>query len=304
MKKNMLIGLTICAVMTATSLTALAADSEPVLIAPAPATDEIVLGTPKITVDGEDIDFSKNNLSQYIFETNGNVMVPLRAVAEKMGFKVDWDGERQAVTVGNNDWETVIYIGKDSYVGVSKIAIGMTAPQSYGAAPQLVEDTTFVPAKMFEIMDYSFDSVGQFVNFRKITADENNVQIPNPFIPYENIDAAKKALSFNPSVPTVLPEGYNIDEITVMDNNFLQIVYKNDKDETIRYRIAKSSEDISGDYNTYANEKRVTIGNYEVTVRGNENISGAIWSSDDISYSILSDKELSEKEINNIIQSL
>lgn len=282
MKKNMLIGLTICAVMTATSLTALAADSEPVLIAPAPATDEIVLGTPKITVDGEDIDFSKNNLSQYIFETNGNVMVPLRAVAEKMGFKVDWDGERQAVTVGNNDWETVIYIGKDSYVGVSKIAIGMTAPQSYGAAPQLVEDTTFVPAKMFEIMDYSFDSVGQFVNFRKITADENNVQIPNPFIPYENIDAAKKALSFNPSVPTVLPEGYNIDEITVMDNNFLQIVYKNDKDETIRYRIAKSSEDISGDYNTYANEKRVTIGNYEVTVRGNENISGAIWSSDDI----------------------
>ena len=175
MKKNMLIGLTICAVMTATSLTALAADSEPVLIAPAPATDEIVLGTPKITVDGEDIDFSKNNLSQYIFETNGNVMVPLRAVAEKMGFKVDWDGERQAVTVGNNDWETVIYIGKDSYVGVSKIAIGMTAPQSYGAAPQLVEDTTFVPAKMFEIMDYSFDSVGQFVNFRKITADENNV---------------------------------------------------------------------------------------------------------------------------------
>ena len=111
-------------------------------------------------------------------------------------------------------------------------------------------------------------------------------------------------MSFNPSVPTVLPEGYNIDEITVMDNNFLQIVYKNDKDETIRYRIAKSSEDISGDYNTYANEKRVTIGNYEVTVRGNENISGAIWSSDDISYSILSDKELSEKEINNIIQSL
>lgn len=26
-------------------------------------------------------------------------MVPLRAIAEKMGYKVDWDGEKQAITI-------------------------------------------------------------------------------------------------------------------------------------------------------------------------------------------------------------
>ncbi len=304
MKKNTVIGLTICAVMTATSLTALAAENEPMLIAPAPAADEMVVGVPQITVNGEAIDLSKSNLSQYIFGENGNVMVPLRAVAEKMGFTVGWDGENKAVTVGDDDWEVRAYIGEDLYSGVSKIAIGMTAPQSYGAAPQLVEDTTFVPAKMFELMGYSYSSIGQFVDFTKATANENTVQIPNPFIPYEKIDAAKAALSFNPSVPSYLPAGYEIDEITVVDNDFLQIIYINDNDETIYYRTAVGNEDISGDYSIYTNTKTIKVGDLEVTAKGNANIAVAVWNTGNLTYSIQSEKELSEKEIVDIIHSL
>lgn len=109
-----------------------------------------------------------------------NTMVPLRAVAEKMGYTVDWDGEKQAVTVGNDTWEIVLHIGLDSYVGVTKIkdAVGMTAPQSYGTAPKIIEDTTFVPAKMFELMGYQYSTIGQFVNFEDM---RNPVQIPSPF---------------------------------------------------------------------------------------------------------------------------
>lgn len=388
MKKNMIIGLAICTVMTCTSFTALAAEKEPILVAPAPAADEMVIGVPQITVNGEAIDFSKSKLSQYIFETNGNTMVPLRAVAEKMGFTVGWDGENKAVTVEDDDWEVRAYIGEDLYSGVSKQAIGITAPQSYGAAPQLFEDTTFVPAKMFELMKYKYHAVGQFVDFTKadtiidetgqeysndtliisvaadaaeadiinlfksneleiinkmdnlkmytvklknpMTVDDLDMyiaeleknenilavnknyiihvdeitQMPNPFIPYESIDAAKKALSFNPSVPSYMPIGYEIDEITAIEDNFLQIIYNNDKGERICYRTAKSNDDISGDYNTYDNEKKITIGDCEVTVRGNENISGAVWNIDDIAYSIQTDTELSEKEIKDIITSL
>lgn len=360
------------------------------LIAPAPIADEMVVGVPQITVNGEAIDFSNSNLSQYIFETNGNTMVPLRAVAEKMGFTVGWDGENLAVTVEDDDWEVRAYIGEDLYSGVTKIegAVGAATPQSYGAAPQLFEDTTFVPAKMFELMGYNYHAAGQFVDFTKadtiidktgqeysndtliisvdanaaeadiidlfksngleiinkmdnlkmytvklknpMTADdldmyiaelEKNenilavnknyiihldepVQIPNPFIPYENIDAAKKALSFNPSVPSYLPTGYEIDEITAIEDNFLQIIYKNDKDESICYRTAKDNDDISGDYNTYANVKKITVGDCEVTVKGNENISVAVWNAGELTYSIQSDKELSEKEIKDIIMSL
>ena len=294
--KNAIISLTICAIMTATSLTALAAEKEPMLIASAPTADEMVIGSPQITVNGEAIDFSKSNLSQYIFETNGNTMVPLRAVAEKMGYAVDWDGENQAVTVGNDDWEVRAYIGEDLYSGVSKRAIGAAAPQNYGAAPQLIEDTTFVPAKMFELVGYNYNSVGQFVDFTK-AVEENNVQIPNPFVPYENIDTAKSALTFNPSVPSYIPSGYKTEEITVVGNDFLQIIYINDSDEIIYYRTAVGNEDISGDYNIYTNTKMIKVGDLEVTARGNENISVAVWNAGDLTYSIQSDRELSEKEI-------
>ena len=44
----------------------------------------------------------------------------------------------------------------------------MTAPQSYGTAPQIIEGRTFVPAKKFELMGYQYNAVGQFVNFEKL----------------------------------------------------------------------------------------------------------------------------------------
>lgn len=142
------------------------------------------------------------------------------------------------------------------------------------------------------------------VNKNYIMQLDEPVQMPNPFIPYKNIDAAKKALSFNPSVPSYIPAGYEIDEITVMENNFLQIIYKNDKDESICYRTAVGNEDISGDYNIYVNTKTIKVGDLEVMARGNENISVAVWNAGNLTHSIQSDKELSEKEIKDIIMSL
>lgn len=180
MKKNIITSIILAAMVIGTS-SAFAADTEPTVIAPAPiaanepaviapapiAEDEPLIGVPQITVNGEAVDLSKTSLSQYMYAENGNTMVPLRAVAEKMGYTVDWNGEKQAVTVGNDTWEVVLQIGEDNYFGVTKIkdAVGMTAPQSYGAAPQLIENTTFVPAKMFELMGYEYSTIGQFVNF-------------------------------------------------------------------------------------------------------------------------------------------
>lgn len=43
-------------------------------------------------------------------------------------------------------------IGTDSYVSTSKIegAVGMTAPAQYGAAPYIVDGTTYAAADLFE----------------------------------------------------------------------------------------------------------------------------------------------------------
>ncbi|MGM9551014.1 MAG: copper amine oxidase N-terminal domain-containing protein, partial [Clostridia bacterium] len=134
------------------------------------------------TVNGESVDLQSTNLSTYMYEENGNTMVPVRAVAEKMGYEVNWNGEDMSVTVESDTWKVVMYIGVDNYFGVTKIkdAVGMSAPQSYNASPCLIEDTTFVPAKMFELMGYSYSAVGQFVNFEDRNA---STQIANPVVP-------------------------------------------------------------------------------------------------------------------------
>lgn len=296
----------ILSAMVLSNAAVFAAESEPIVIAPAPATEETLDGVQTITVNNETVDFSSANLSQYIFEENGNVMVPVRAVAEKMGFTVGWDGENQAVTVGDETWEVKAYIGLDNYVGVSKTAIGMTAPQSYGAAPLLIDETTFVPAKMFELLDYTYQAVGQFVNFEKINAveDENPVQIPNPFVSHESLADVKEVLSFTPVVPSVLPAGFEQNEISSTSSDFLQIVYTDSSNNRIVYRMAKGSEDISGNYNTYKINKEVKIGDLTVTMRGNDKISNAIWINDEFTFSVSFDVELEETEVINLIENI
>ena len=305
MNKKIISGIILSA-MVLTNAAVFAAESEPLEITPVPAAEETLDGVQIITVNNEAVYFSGVSLSQYIFEENGNAMVPVRAIAEKMGFTVGWDDENQAVTVGDETWEVKAYIGLDNYVGVSKTAIGMTAPQSYGAAPQLIEDTTFVPAKMFELMGYTYHAVGQFVDFEKIGAaeDENNVQIPNPFVSYESLADVKEVLSFDPVVPSVLPAGFEQNEISSAGSDFLQIVYTDHSDNRIFYRIAKGSEDISGDYNPYKINKGVKIGDLTVTMRGNDKISGAVWTDGEFSFSVFSDVELEETEVINLIENI
>lgn len=299
MKNNVIIGLALCAAMSCVSLTALAAEDTPIPISAKETSEEVIVGTPEIKVNGEKVDLSKSGLSQYLYDVKDNVMVPLRAVAEKMGYTVEWDGEKQAITIGDDEGKAVINIGEDSYFGVTKIkdAVGMSAPQSYGAAPQIIEDTTFVPAKMFEVMGYTYSSVGQFVDFTKATA-----QIPNPFAEHETVEDAKKALSFNTVLPTVIPDGYKLDYVSTMSGDFLQIVYKNG-DKEIMYRIAKGSEDISGDYNVYTDTSKVKIGDFDVTVRKSDKALSVVWTSGDYTFALYADG-VNEKEMTDIIASI
>ena len=75
------------------------------------------------------------------YNRDNTVMVPLRAIAEALGFNVGWHAEKQLVMLGDSFTAT---IGKDAYVDM-----GRDNPISLGNAPELVDGRTFVPLSFF-----------------------------------------------------------------------------------------------------------------------------------------------------------
>lgn len=276
------------------------------VIAPAPADNEYIEGVPEITVDGEKLDLSKLNVSHYMYTENENTLVPLRVIAEKMGYTVSWDDKEKEVKVGNDEWEVVFNIGVDSYYGVTKIkdAVGMTAPQSYGVLPKIADNTTYVPAKMFELMGYEFSSVGQFASFTKAgTKEEESVQIPNPIKEYNTVDEAKKAVAFTVLMPDAMPEGYVFAGVSTINDELFQISYKNGDNE-ILYRTAEGAEDISGDYNVYEVCETEIVNSDEVKLKGDgKTVYTAVWSEGESAYSLNSQNGLSKDTFIEIIKS-
>ncbi len=71
---------------------------------------------------------------------DGKVMIPLRAVAEALGYEVTWEGSTRSVTL---DKEISLTIDKDSYTNKDNACIQL------GAAPELTNSRTFVPLNFF-----------------------------------------------------------------------------------------------------------------------------------------------------------
>lgn len=95
-------------------------------------------GTPlngDIVVEGKKIESPK----PYI-RYGADVMIPLRTVAEALGYNVTWDGETQTVMLNN---VITLSIGKDYYT------YARTAPIKLGIAPVLVKGSTYVPLEFF-----------------------------------------------------------------------------------------------------------------------------------------------------------
>ncbi|MDO5141838.1 MAG: stalk domain-containing protein [Eubacteriales bacterium] len=108
------------------------ADGIPLVIAPAP--DALY----SIVIDGE-----------YI-SGKAAVAVPLRAVAEKLGFAVTWcDG---VITVDDGQTRCTITVGVDRYQTENSApdVPGISAPVSLGMAPYVVDGVSYVPVALFD----------------------------------------------------------------------------------------------------------------------------------------------------------
>ena len=250
-----------------------------------------------IMINNEKLDLGESK----VFESEKNIMLPLRKVAEKLGFKVEWNDERKGVTLDDGTVNTTVYIGEDTYYMASSIAIGMSAPTPLGTAPVLKNSTTYVPAELFNVLNCgeAYTVKGNVITFKKA----EDVQIPNPLKEYKSVAEAKSAVGFEAKIPTKLPQGYELAYIGTISDETFELTYENGENE-ITYRTAKGKDDISGDYNVYKETKNIKAGKLDVLFRANAETASAVWQDGDFTFSVYADKAITEKEMTDIILSI
>lgn len=147
MKK--MIASALCAAM-ALSLSATAFAAGPMVVSPAPAeaAPTVIAPGPEesrpgciLRIDGEDTD------------VQACIMVPLRAVAEKLGFTVTWNGDG-TILLDNGVMHSVVVVGRDLYQVTTSNPelVGMSAPFSLGVPPYVVNGATYVPLGLFDAL--------------------------------------------------------------------------------------------------------------------------------------------------------
>lgn len=258
--------------------------------------------TYSVTISGKTLGLSKN-AAPYII--NGRLMVPAREVAEALGYTVRWNAEERCAVIENKEFTVNACIGEDSYARASKVAIGMTEPAGYGAAPAIKNGRTFVPVRMFSLLGYTITPTE---NGADVTpSDSTGVQLPNPMISYKTVEEASKAVSFQVKIPTALKDK-QINAVNIISGDLVQLDYA---DGTC-YRVSGASlrkelgtGDISGDYNEYANVSTITVGSQSVTLKGDAaGVMLAVWGDDGNSFSIAFEKAVTADTVSTIVASV
>lgn len=131
-------------------------------------------------------------------------------------------------------------------------------------------------------------------------------QIANPWIEYDSIEEAEQVAGFTMEVPEKIGN-YNRSVIMNLNNNeMIEVIYYMEDDDTKEIVIRKGpgSDDISGDYNEYAESNQVQIDEYDVTEKGNDGVvNQAIWTADGYSYSVYA-SEVTAEEMADIIKQI
>ncbi|MBE6089004.1 MAG: hypothetical protein E7206_13395 [Clostridium beijerinckii] len=119
---------------------------------------------------------------------------------------------------------------------------------------------------------------------------------------YKTLDEAEKALNLKVNPLKTLPNGFKVENVSVISNEMIQVDYNNGNNNMI-FRAGKSTDNISGDYNTYQVKNTVKVNGIDVTLEGNKNeeYNLATWKKDDISYSISTEDGINEKTVLDMI---
>lgn len=252
--------------------------------------------------------------SPYSLNINGKaangevlVLVPLRETAEQLGFKVSYN--KGTILVDDGIMHTNLTIGENTYQVVTSNPdlVGMSAPFSLSSAPVMTNGKTYVPIELFVPLTGNDSSIiktdGSTISISKKADTKNeDVQIPNPLTEHETLADLAKTVGFDVTLPT-LDKAYKETAFIDISGTTADVRFA-DGEDTIIFRKAKDSDDISGDNKTYKENKTIAVKDVSVSVKGNDGINTATWQKDGFTYSFSSDKAMTQDALVKAIENL
>ena len=135
--------------------------------------------------------------------------------------------------------------------------------------------------------------------------DDGNVQITSPFVDCETLEEAGELAGFDISVPDEIDGGYTQGTIQAIENEMIQVIYTTEAGEEITLRKGTGTEDISGDYNEYAEENTLDVDGTSVTARGNDGlVYAATWTDGTYTYAITASAGLESDAVTALVPSI
>ena len=139
------------------------------------------------------------------------------------------------------------------------------------------------------------------------TADTETTQIPNPWTDYDSKDDAAQAAGFDLAVPDEISgcseKSYRV--LNAEGDVMFEIIYASGEDETARIRKAPGADDVSGNYNEYAETETVDVGGVRVTMKDeNGLVKLAVWTNGDYSYVLSVESGLSQSDMAALVSNI
>lgn len=137
-------------------------------------------------------------------------------------------------------------------------------------------------------------------------SEGENTQIPNPFVECETMADAEKLAGFEMVVPEQI-EGYEQEWLQAIDGELIQVCYVNPENEQDEVLIRKGvgSDDISGNYENFAETTTAAAGDLEVTLKGNDGkVTVAVWTTGSYTFSIQVDAGTSQDEMLSLVEAV
>lgn len=182
----------------------------------------------KIIANGVDLKLPEDTKNAF-YNSQDNIMVPLRAVSEALRFDVKWDGETRSVELsGGNQW-TKIHIGKNEYF------FGRVAPFPLGQAPEIINDRTFVPIEFFKDILKA-----------QVSVEDNTIKFINVFeetLPTVWYDFSEGLQGFEGGFAD-LPVGDDVKDFYELDFKYREIPVKDDESNGIYLTGNNHSDDL------------------------------------------------------------